>query len=227
MTHRLRRQPRRHGDRHEHLDGEDDRCDLGRRAALQRRHLGQQAEAGGRARRREPQQRLAGAPSVHRVDDELRREPAPRQRAARGHRHQRAAPDEEQADREDAQRAQHHRQLDAGAGFVRGRTGDGSDHDDAREDRERRAHVAATHPDPGVRAPIARSASSPNASDGCTTASGASPRASACSGQPRRLRPVPASQRGRRTSRSSSAGRRLSSAGASRASSACSASPTL
>jgi len=68
---------------------------------------------------------------------------------------------------------------------------------------------------------------SPMASDGWTTASGAMRNAAASSGQPRKLSPVPANQRGRRTSRVRSPTRAAASWGISRASSACNATPRL
>jgi hypothetical protein len=80
---------------------------------------------------------------------------------------------------------------------------------------------------PSIRSAIASSTSSPAASAGCTTTSGASSSAITCSGQPRIDSPVPSSQRARRTRPPTSAKRRCSSRGASRASSACSATPRL
>src|SRR3954469_25405599 len=71
------------------------------------------------------------------------------------------------------------------------------------------------------------SGSSPNASAGWTTVSGASTSAAACRGHPRTLSAVPASHRGRATSRRSSDGRNPPARSVSRASSACRASPAL
>jgi hypothetical protein len=80
---------------------------------------------------------------------------------------------------------------------------------------------------PSSRWPTNISTSSPAASAGCTTTSGASSSAITCSGQPRIERPVPSSQRARRISFQASASRRCSSWGASRASRAWKATPRL
>jgi peptidoglycan-N-acetylglucosamine deacetylase len=79
---------------------------------------------------------------------------------------------------------------------------------------------------PSRRAPIASSSTSPKASAGCTTTSGARVSAYACNGHPRQVSSVPSSQRRRRTNRNNNDTRSPSAAGASRASSACTARPT-
>jgi peptidoglycan/xylan/chitin deacetylase (PgdA/CDA1 family) len=78
-----------------------------------------------------------------------------------------------------------------------------------------------------MRWPRSNSTSSPAASAGWTTTSGASSSATTCSGKPRTDSPVPSSQRARVTSRRASARRRWASCGASLASIACSAIPRL
>src|SRR6185437_2936217 len=78
-----------------------------------------------------------------------------------------------------------------------------------------------------MRSPATISTSSPAASAGCTTTSGASTSATTCSGNPRIDMPVPRSQRPRRTSRHASARRRCVSSGASLASIAWNATPRL
>lgn len=80
---------------------------------------------------------------------------------------------------------------------------------------------------PSMRSPMTSSTSSPAASAGCTTTSGASIRAITCSGKPRIESPVPNSQRVRVSSRRASASRRWESDGASRASCAWKAIPRL
>jgi hypothetical protein len=77
--------------RHQHLDDEHDRRDLRGRPPLQRAHLGQEPDAGRQARGRGPGEDEERAPGVQRVGDELRRQPAPRQRGARAERHEHAA----------------------------------------------------------------------------------------------------------------------------------------
>ncbi|HTI33152.1 MAG TPA: glycosyltransferase [Miltoncostaea sp.] len=73
---------------------------------------------------------------------------------------------------------------------------------------------------PSDRAPIRANGTSPIPSAGCTTVSGASTRAAAWSGHPRTPSALARSHRGRRTRRSSSAGRNPRSGGAVRASAA-------
>ncbi len=80
---------------------------------------------------------------------------------------------------------------------------------------------------PSMRSPRNSSTSRPAASAGCTTTSGASSRATTCSGQPRIDSPVPSSQRARLSSPRTRAKRRCSSWGVSLASIACSAVPRL
>ena len=67
---------------------------------------------------------------------------------------------------------------------------------------------------PSILSASTSSTSSPIASAGCTTTSGASDSASTCSGQPSTVSPVPSSQRARRSSPSNSAARRYCSRGA-------------
>ena len=78
-----------------------------------------------------------------------------------------------------------------------------------------------------MRSPATISTSSPAASAGWTTTSGARISATTCSGKPRIDMPVPSSQRPRRTSRQASARRRCVSSGASLASIAWNATPRL
>jgi hypothetical protein len=80
---------------------------------------------------------------------------------------------------------------------------------------------------PSIRSPRNINTSRPAASAGCTTTSGASSRATTCSGQPRIDSPVPSNQRDRLMSPQASARRRCSSCGASLASIACRAIPRL
>ena len=80
---------------------------------------------------------------------------------------------------------------------------------------------------PSIRSARNISTSRPVASAGCTTTSGASSRATTCSGQPRIDRPVPSSQRVRLIRFLASARRRCSSGGASLASIAWKAIPRL
>jgi hypothetical protein len=80
---------------------------------------------------------------------------------------------------------------------------------------------------PSIRWPKNSSTSNPTASVGWTTTSGASSKATTCSGQPSIDSPVPVSQRVRRSRLSASAGRRCSECGVRLASIACSATPRL
>ncbi len=80
---------------------------------------------------------------------------------------------------------------------------------------------------PSILSATTSSTSSPIASAGCTTTSGASDNASTCSGQPSTVRPVPSSHRERRSRPSNSAARRYCSRGACLASVAWKAIPRL
>ena len=69
-------------DRDHHLDDEDQRRDLRGRTALQRRHLAQDGEARAQARGHGPHDGEEPLMRAQRIGDELRRQPAPRERCA-------------------------------------------------------------------------------------------------------------------------------------------------
>jgi hypothetical protein len=153
MNDALGRQPRRDRHGHEHLHGEDDRRDPGGGNALQRRHLGQQAQAGGDARRRQPQQGGDRVPAVQRVDHELRRQSAPRERAPRGDGDQPSTAHDERDDGRERERTEHDRELRTAAGLVRRLPRDGGEDRDAREDDDGRDDLAGADglaEDPGA-----------------------------------------------------------------------------
>lgn len=78
-----------HEHRDEHLDHEHDRGHLGRRAPLQRAHLGQQANPGCKRGGHSPREGAAEVPGPEGIGHELGGQTTPRQRGPRADRHQR------------------------------------------------------------------------------------------------------------------------------------------
>ncbi len=146
------------------------------------------------------------------VGGELRRDAAPaarrsRRRASSTRRagaRRRSAGTAAAASAEPGEHARDREVLRAVAGDSRRRREAGAD--DADHDRDHREVLGCARRARRASARAKNSSTSrPAASAGCTTTSGASSSATTCSGQPRIDRPVPSSQRVRRTSRRASA----------------------
>jgi hypothetical protein len=134
---------REHRDRH--LDDEDQWGDVRGLPVLQRAHLAEHGEPGAQAGGERPCHGGEPLVGVERVGDELRRQAAPRERRAGGHRHGDAADASAQGvrrEREGRERGERGGQRPAADVVRRGGGPDGREPGDAGDDRRDGEHVA-------------------------------------------------------------------------------------